>query len=166
MAELNDQLKLRIVMALARFQTPTEIAKELVAEGIETDARQVAGYDPSRTYYEAGEKWRKYFDEERARYLADVQSIPVANQSYRLQILQRGIDAAVSRGNWVMAANLAEQAAKEVGGALTNQRNVNVSRPVDELSTEERRAQFAELIRKAMEMKDPVDPVKPAETAH
>lgn len=155
-AVLTDQQKLEIVLSLARFATLAEIAKDFKERhDIELPAMQIGIYDPTRTYFAAGEKWKKLFDDERARYLADVQAIPVANQGYRLNVLQRGINAAIARGNWVLVATLAEQAAKEVGGALTNQRNVTVSRPVDELTADERRAQFAELVRKAMEMKDP-----------
>ena len=156
MAALTDQQKLEIVLALARFATLAEIARDFKERhDIVLPAMQIGIYDPTRTYFAAGEKWKKLFEEERERYLQDVQAIPIANQGYRLNVLQRGAEAAIARGNWPLVASLAEQAAKEVGGALTNQRNVNVTRPVDDLSADERRAQFAELVRKALEMKDP-----------
>lgn len=156
MAELNDHQKLRIVMMLAQFYTPTEIVKDFREAGIDDlTVAQVGSYDPTRTYFEAGKRWEKIFHDERERFMKEVQTVPIANQGYRLQMLQRTLETAVKTGNKVLANQTLRQAAEEVGGALTNERNVNVKRPVEELTADERRAMFAELVQKALEQKDP-----------
>lgn len=165
MAELNDQQKLQVVLALARFVTPTEIVNEFRAAGVEVSHNQIGSYDPTRTYYEASEKWRVIFEEERERYIKDVASVPIANQGFRLGALQRNYEHAIKTKNMVLANQTLRQAAEEVGGALTNERNVNVKRPLDELTPDERRAQFEELIRKVMESKDPLTGNQPAPAA-
>jgi hypothetical protein len=156
MAELTEQQKLEIVEALACFRTSAEIIKHFGAEyGIEMDSRQVGGYDPTRPYYEAGDKWREIFEVKRKQYLEDVAAVPVANQGYRLQRLQHYIAEAEKAKNWKLAAELHEQAAKEVGGVLTNERNLRVddnrAQRVRDMSPEDRRAAFAELVRQALE---------------
>lgn len=155
MAELNDQTKLLIVLALARFETPTEIMKQLREHGIEVTPQQVGSYDPTRTYYEASEKWKVIFEDERRKYLEEVSAVPIANQGFRLNALQRTFDKAMRTGNTVLANATLRQAAEEVGGALTNARSVTVHRPVDDMNAEERRAAMAEVIRRALEAKDP-----------
>lgn len=154
-AELDDQTKLRIVLALAQFETPTDISKELLSEGIEADKRQVGAYDPTRPYYSAGERWREIFTAERKRYMEEVSAVPIANQGFRLNMLQKNLEKAMASGNRVLANQTLRQAAEEVGGALTNERNVKMTRPLEEVSADERRAMFAEVIRKALEAKDP-----------
>lgn len=156
MAELNDQQKLKIVLALARFETLADIAKTFREEdGLDLPAVQIGMYDPTRTYFEAGDRWRAIFAEERQRYLTDVQAVPIANQAFRLNALQESYTAAVRSKNRVLANQTLRQAAEEVGGALTNERNVKVTRPLDEVTADERRAMFAEVIAKALEAKDP-----------
>lgn len=156
MADLNDEQKREIVEQLACFRTPVEVVAWFQSEyGIELDRLQVGRYDPSRTYYAAGEKWREVFELRRAAYLSDVSAVPAANQAYRLQTLQEGIEAAKKAKNWPLVAQLLEQSAKEVGGVLTNQRELKVDdsrRPKpSELSPEDRKLAVAEIIRQAME---------------
>lgn len=155
MAELTDQKKLEVVLALARFEDLADIVKALGAEGIRVDARQVGSYDPTRTYFEAGERWKAIFDAERQRYLTDVTAVPIANQGFRLNALNKTFQAAMKSGNKVLANQTLRQAAEEVGGALTNERNIKVTKPLEEITVDERRLMFAELVRKALEAKDP-----------
>lgn len=127
MAELSEQHKETIVLLLARCRMPAEVVATLKDEfDLEITVRQVVGYDPTRPAFDAGDRWRTIFDAAREKYLADVASIPVANQGYRLDLLQRGIEAAVKKSKWSEAAALAEQAARDVGGVLTNQRQVDI----------------------------------------
>lgn len=155
MADLTEPQKHRIVLALACFEGPADIARELVAEGVETDRVQVGRYDPTKPYYEAGEKWIPIFTEARQAYLTEVQAVPIANQGYRLRVLQKTLDEAVRTKNKVLANQTLRQAAEEVGGAMTNERNIKVTKPLEEITPDERRTMFEELIRKAMEAKDP-----------
>lgn len=122
MAELTEDQKLFIVHALACFDTPTQVATAVKEEfGIEVSRQQVARYDPTK---EAGrdvsKKMRAVFEETRKSFLGDISQIPIANQSYRLRVLQRTLDKVDKQGNTAMVSQLLEQAAKESGGAFTN----------------------------------------------
>lgn len=156
MADLTDPQKLQVVMALARFEAPADIVRQLKAEyDIDCAPKQIGSYDPTRTYFEAAEKWRKIFEEERERYLTHVQSVPIANQGFRLNALQKTYDDAVKSKNRVLANQTLRQAAEEVGGALTNERNLKVTRPLDQLDPSEKRSMLADVFAKALEVKDP-----------
>src|SRR5690606_28106427 len=119
--------------------------------------KQVGRYDPTRAYYEGGERWREIFEARRKACLEDVSTIPVAHKAYRLNMLQEGVDAARAAKNWVLMAQLLKQASQEVGGSLTNERNVRMDdsyeRRVRDMTPEERRAKLADLIREAMEQR-------------
>lgn len=127
MAELSDEHKTEIVLLFARFRSAAEVTAEINERfGLDMVIQQAVKYDPERPSFEAGDRWRTLHDLARREFIENVTAIPVANQSYRLELLQRGIKDAVKRGKWTIAASLAEQAAKEVGGVLTNQRNVTI----------------------------------------
>lgn len=126
MAALKDHVKLAIVQALACYDTPSQAAELVKQEfGITLPRQQVALYDPTKP---AGKNLSKkladLFHATRAAFLRDTATIPVAQQAYRLRILQRNIERAESRGNAALVAALLEQAAKEVGGAFTNRREL------------------------------------------
>lgn len=156
MADLTDDQKLEIVAALACFREPAAIIAYFQSEyGLVIDYKQVARYDPQRSYYAGGEKWREIFDAKRKAYLHDVATVPIANQGYRLNAIQTGVDAAMKAENWMVMARLLELAAREVGGLLTNQHNVRIDdnrpkRAID-MNPEERRAALSDLIRQAIE---------------
>ncbi len=126
MATLTDVQKLFIVRALACFDTPTQVAQAVQEEfGIEIHRRQVAEYDPSKASgRDVGAKLKAVFNATRAEFLEDVAAVPIANLSVRLRILQRMVVEADQRGNSAMVARLLEQAAKEVGGLMTNRREL------------------------------------------
>jgi hypothetical protein len=156
MAELAEADKERIVLLLARFKRPAEVVAIMAEEfGVETTVQQVRTYDPTNPRFEASEKWRPIFEAARKAYIEDVSIVPVASQGYRLQLLQEGIDAAKKVKNWGMVASLTEQAAKEVGGVLTNERNLRVDdsrrQRVADMTPEDRRLALAEIIRVAAE---------------
>lgn len=155
MADLTEEQKLDLVSMLACFREPSAIIRHFLLDyGLTIDHKQVGRYDPTRAYFAAGAKWREVFEARREAYLNDVSAVPVAHQAYRLNLMQDGIDAARRNGNWKLVAELAEQAAKEVGGILTNQRKlrINEGKPAArDLSPEERKAALAELIRQAQE---------------
>jgi hypothetical protein len=155
-SDLSDPIKHRIVLALARFEAPADIVRALALEDIETDPKQIGRYDPTRPYYAAGDKWRDIFDVERKKYLTDVQAVPIANQAFRLNALQQSYDTAVRTKNRMLANATLRQAAEEVGGALTNERNVTMNRsPLGETPPEERRAMLADVITSLIGEKDP-----------
>lgn len=157
-AELSDAQKLEIVEALACYRAPGEIIRHFQSEhDLDLTHKQVGGYDPTRPHYTAGDKWRDIFDARRKKYLEDVASHPNANQGYRLGLLQEGIEAAKKAKNWPLVAQLLEQSAKEVGGVLTNERNLKVddsrTQRARDMTPEDRKLAMAELIRQALEMR-------------
>lgn len=158
MADLTEEQKGEIVEALACYRDVPSIMRAFHMEyGIQLDRKQVGRYDPTRPYFAGSEKWREVFEARRRAYLEDVAAVPVAHQGYRLNILQRGVEAAEKAGNWLLAARLLEQAAKEVGGVLTNQRDLRIDdqrRPrAAEMTPEDRKAAITEVIRQAMELR-------------
>ena len=156
MADLTDQQKTEIVLAHARFMSPSDIVVMLREEhDVESDTAQVVRYNPTKACYEGGERWRPIFEEARKAFLHEIAAVPVAHQAYRLNLLQEGIDGARKAKNWALVASLAEQAAREIGGIYTNQRNLRVEdnarpRAID-MTPEDRRAAVAEIFRQAME---------------
>ena len=158
MAELTDDQKLEMVEMLACFRDVTTIINHFgETYGLVINHRQVGGYDPMRPYYEAGDKWRAIFEARRKAYLEAVSAVPIANQGYRINILQEQLNAALKANKTPEVLSILEQAAKEVGGILTNQRELRVDdnrRPkAIDLTPEERRSAMAEIIRVAMEQR-------------
>lgn len=140
-----------IVTALACFETPAEIVRRLRdEEAVETVHVQVIRYDPRSIYFEAGDKWREIFESTREKYLAEVAAEPIANQRYRMAELQKLYTKAAKDEKQIeVAASLLEQAAKEVGGALTNERNVKLRREGEPETPEDRRRMVSDIIAEA-----------------
>lgn len=126
MATLKDGVKAFIVRALACFDSPTDVCRQVKEEfGIEVTRQQVSAYDPNRRIAkDLSAKWRAIFEETRKKFLEDVSTIPIASQAFRLRALNRMYDRVQGQGNMALAAQLIEQAAKESGGAFTNRREM------------------------------------------
>lgn len=125
MSALTDRQKVFVVLRLATFHTPSEVAKELKeTEGVEVSLPQLARYDPTGVNgAELSEELRELFQGTRERYVQDAAAVPIAHQGYRLQELFRLFRKNRDRSPAVAAA-LLEQAAKETGGMFTNRREV------------------------------------------
>lgn len=126
MATLSVPQKRFIVECIACFQTPTEAAQSFKEEyGIEIGRQQVQKHDPTKA---AGCNLSKelvaFFHECREKYRTSVENIPIANQAYRLSSLNKLHEIAKQKGNAMLAAQLLEQGAKEIGGAYTNTRKL------------------------------------------
>lgn len=126
MAILTEDVKAFIVNALACFDTPQQVAEAVKAEfGLTVTRQHCQAYDPSKSMgAKLGKKWREIFNATRRAFLEDQAMIPIANKNFRLRALDRLYQAAASRGNVALAAQLLEQAAKESGGAFTNRREM------------------------------------------
>jgi hypothetical protein len=159
MTKLTDEIKNLIVTQLAQFRGYAEVARLVTHEtGVAVDRFQVRTYDPTNPAFAGGDKWRAIFDRVREHYLTAVESVPIANKAYRLNELQRNYDDARGKGNLVLANQTLEQAAKEVGGAHTNERNLNLNGPYSQyadMTSEERRAAAAEILRAALSSNGP-----------
>lgn len=155
MAKLTDDVKRLIVTQLAQFRGYAEVARAVTEEtGVSVDRFQVRTYDPTKAAYAGSEKWREIFDQVRSRYLNSIESVPIAHKAYRLNVLQQICDEALNKGNAVLAAATLEQAAKEVGNSLTNERNIRMNgskNSLSELTSEERRAMVTEMLRNALD---------------
>jgi hypothetical protein len=135
MARLTETIQRFIVERLAMHDTPTEVAAAVKDEfGVEVTREQVRHYDPDRPESDVSKNWRAVHAAARTRFESEVSEIPIAKRSYRLRQLQDMAVRAKARGNHVLAAQLYEQAAKEVGEAYTNRRVVIPGDPAEELA--------------------------------
>lgn len=127
MAKLSPELKLYIVQRLAVFDLPATIIKAVKEEyGITVTSQQLQAYDPNTVNgAEMSKKLKDVFYATRKKYLEDTSSIPITHKAHRLAVLNRLINQAETRGNAALAAQLLEQAAKEMGGAFTNRREIS-----------------------------------------
>ena len=131
MAKLTDPMKLFITQALACFDTPTQVSEAVKEEfGVVVGRPQIQAYDPTKAAgRDISKKLRAIFNETREKFLDGAAKVPIGNQIYRLRALQKLHERAMTRGNIALAAQLLEQAAKEVGGAYTNTRKLQGGDP-------------------------------------
>lgn len=127
MATLTDGAKRFIVQALACYDTPQQVADAVKEEfGVEIHRAQVAQYDPTKqSGSKLAAKWRVMFADTRERFRKESAEIPIASQAFRLRVLQRMLAKVEQRGNVAMAAQLLEQAAKEVGDVFVNRQRTD-----------------------------------------
>jgi len=86
---LSDEVKAFIVRGLARYETPTRVAASVQAQfGIAIDRRQVYAYDPAGSRPPA-QRWIDLHAATRAKFVAAVAEIGVAQKIVRLRMLDR-----------------------------------------------------------------------------
>jgi hypothetical protein len=137
MATLTDPIKEFIVQRLAMFDTPTEVADAVKAEfGITVDRRQVQLYDAERSGEKPAAKWIALFETTRAEFLTEKAKVPVAHRAVRIRELEKLYHGSKQAKNRVLAAQLLEQIAKEVGDAYTNRRVLSPEDPAEALARE------------------------------
>jgi hypothetical protein len=125
--KLTDEARAFVVQSLAMFDAPGVVAKAVKNEfGFTITPQGCEAYDPTkRAGAKLHEKWRALFNETRETFLKDTATIGVSHRAFRLRVLQRMVDKAETVGNHDLAARLLEQAAKEMGDAFTNRRELN-----------------------------------------
>lgn len=129
--KLSEKQKQFLVVQHAIFHPLREIRAAFKEEfDIEITASQAAHYDPFRTW--AGKsklsgELLDLFDETRACFLEKISNIAVANQAYRLTVLQDLLEKQLqsSKPNNAFILSILEQAAKESGGHFTNRRELS-----------------------------------------
>lgn len=131
MATLKSEHKVFIVGRLAAFDTPHQCADAVNDEfGIIVSPQQVQTYHPEK---HAGRNlsptFKNLFYELRAKFRAQTEDIPIANRAYRVAVLNRMAANAERQKNMALAAQLIEQAAKEMGEAYTNRQRVEHTSP-------------------------------------
>ncbi len=134
MPKLSGAHKRLVVMRLATFVSPSEIVDELKEQGVIASFQQVTHYDPTYKGSDVGREWRELYAETRAQFIANITDIPIANKAYRVRELDDMARASKRKNNYVLAAALHEQAAKEMGEAYTNRRIVEAADPAAALA--------------------------------
>jgi hypothetical protein len=113
---LTDDIRAFIVRGLARFDTPSQVAAAVHETfGIEISRQLVYKYDPTGCKPPA-QRWTDLHAATRARFLADLAEIGVAQKVVRLRMLDRFAGEAEDNHRIREAAAFLEQAAKECGG--------------------------------------------------
>lgn len=134
MARLPENIRAEIVMRLAEFESPAEVRDYLREEHeLDVGVKQIWHYNPERSDAQNNSgggtiaaKWVELFNEHREKFLRRTADIGIANKAFRLQRLDRMARKAERMRNYKLAAELHEQAAKEMGGYFTNTHNLNV----------------------------------------
>ena len=122
---LNTEQKVFIVTAYARFEGTAEIIRSFRERfAAELTHSQANHYNVIGASCNCAPKWKDLFYEERKRFLDNVDAIGIANKTVRIQRLEYLCSLALSRKNVKLAAELMEQAAKEMGEVFTNRREV------------------------------------------
>jgi hypothetical protein len=144
---INSDVQRHIVVGFAQGLANWEIAASVSeAFNVSLDRRRIEAYNPKRGGVKPARKWCRLFDVARAEFLATLDELPIAHRVYRLRELQDMHQAAKRKGNYPLAAQILEQAAKEVGDAYTNRREltgkdgrplVPEHDPYDDLTAEE-----------------------------
>lgn len=120
--KLSEEIQRFIVVSMACYETPTEVAKAVKERfNVEID-RQLAGYYAST---EAAKQWQELFAVTREHYLHDTASVGIAQQGFRLREIEKLYARAKTRGADKLAADFLKQAAEEVGGVYTNVRSLS-----------------------------------------
>jgi len=117
MRRLPEAIKRRIVEHLACYQPYAEISRLIEQEyDVTLTPRHVRAYDPTSPQYSGAPRWVEYHKTVRNRFAQEAGQIAITQQAYRLHTLDKLVDRAIEQGNSRLAAQLLEQAAKEVGG--------------------------------------------------
>lgn len=135
MSEKKDKLKFKdrhkrfIVALLASFLSPTEVIEALREEfkddfqGATLTRQSIEFYDPTKVAgRKLSEELKALFNASREEYLSGVENIGIAHKVYRLERLHRMAERLERAGAPMKAAQIYEQAAREMGGAYTNKR--------------------------------------------
>jgi hypothetical protein len=122
MAMLSEDVKRFIVESLACDMTPSEVSEAVNLDfGLDVPRQQVEKYDPTKQAgLKLSGKWRVVYEETRSKYRAQIAEVTIANRVFRLRSLQSLFRAAKKSRNIPLAAQMLEQAAKEVGNMFVN----------------------------------------------
>lgn len=122
MKRLGIEVKRRIVEHLACYNSPAETARLVNEEfGVALTPRHVRAYDPTSFQFAGARRWLGYYDVVRARFHAEIDVTPIRYRAFRLAKLQSMLDRALEREQFKLAAQILEQAAKEMGGIYVRQ---------------------------------------------
>lgn len=131
---IPDEVKRYIVVALACYDSPSAVAEAVREEfKIDLPRQSIQNYDPTKyAGRNLAKQWREMFHAEREAFKKATSDIPIAQRAFRLRALHRMADKAEKMRNLPLAAQLMEQAAKEVGDVFTNRQKVDLTVPAYE----------------------------------
>lgn len=117
-SKIPEDVRLFIVERLAVFDTPQIVAEAVKAEFCLQITRQIIEkYDPTKVNgANVCARFRERFFRIREKFRRDLDDIPIASKAVRLRRLDQMATALQDQGNYLGAAQLLEQAAKEMGG--------------------------------------------------
>lgn len=152
--KLTNEQRVFIIVQLAQYNGPTEVAKAFEEEfGFKVSSQLCYRYDATRPRFDQAEKWEKLFFEERNRFKNDVDSIPIASKVIRLRRLEERYHSHVKKGEDDLASATLVLAAKELGEVFTNKRQVDSKTTVvSEFEKKSHEEQRAELIQEMKEL--------------
>jgi len=134
MPNLTEEQKVFIIQRLACYRSPQEVADEVKEEfGVEILRQHVNRYNPLQV--RIAKKWHDLWQATREKYLNSIAEIGIAQKVWRLDMADHSYR---KTKNPARRDALLEYAAKEMGGAFTNTRQVSghLSVSVDEILQE------------------------------
>lgn len=116
MRTLPTAVAIHILQGLACFDTPEQVAASVKQTfGLTLTRQRIEAWHPERRAgARLGKHWQEIFYDMRRRLLAELDTIPLACQAYRLKVLDRVAARAEEMGNYALALRIIEQAAREV----------------------------------------------------
>jgi len=123
---LSEDIKRFIVKSLAIYESPSEVVgtvKEVF--NIKVTRQNVHSYDPTKLAGEAlGDDLKQLFFDTRNKF-DETEILPLSKKQVRIKKLSKYVDILESNENFVGAAEVVAQIAKEEGGMFTNRREVS-----------------------------------------
>lgn len=155
--KLRDEHKAFVVVRLACYDSPKEVADALKAEhGIVLTPQGCEAYDPNkRAGQRLGKQWRDLFEKTRADFHANIERyVPEANKTVRVRHLGHAARAYREKGNYISMADMLERIAKEVGNVHSNRREVTgkdgaplkVLAATSEIDTDDLKQELAQIL--------------------
>ena len=118
-AKIPDTIAAFIVRRLACYESYPEVIEGVKAEfGWELEAKDIGKYncDNKGPRRHLGDRWVELFDNCRERFQTGLDETAIAYRPYRLKRLDEMERDARKKGNYSLAKELLEQAAREMGG--------------------------------------------------
>lgn len=138
--KMTDEIIAFIVRRYAIYDSTTEIRKAVEEEfGVKLSSESVRRYniDTQGVRSKVQKRWIDLFDETRDHFQKGLDDVGIVWKPYRLKRLDEMERVARAQGNYSLARELLEQAAKETGGMYDKGSPISLSllqRQIDELA--------------------------------
>lgn len=128
MAKFSADIKAYIIQRVAAFDYPSVVVDAVLEDfKVKITRQDVERHDPTKVSgKDLAKRWISLFNESRRKFLDDTSNIAISHKAVRMRMLQRMAAKAEDMKNFVLAASLLEQAAKEMGEAYTNRQKVDL----------------------------------------